>query len=489
MGPVTTGVHTRDNSSLTARLETQLLIWIARRLPQAINSDQLSALGLASMAAAGLAFAAFHVTAWAAAGVIVALALNWFGDSLDGTVARVRNQERPRYGFYLDHVIDLAGTTLLVAGMMACSGLMQPLVAGAVLVGYLLVSSESYLATLAVGIFRMSFMGFGPTELRLLLMATMIAVDIAVLHNFAWHERWTVGDRAVAHGGMARRLLRFHLGTGLTSLVGNVIVTAAAIELLHVPTLVANAGAVAATNLANFLVADRWVFSPPATASLIVVVLLLFPSAASAAELRAETIASWNRHVAAVEMTLRDHESDMPVADPEGRAVPVPGGTIHEWRGSVLIPGITVAHLVHALETPGLPPPADDVLDARVMRHDGDALHVYLKLARTAIITVTYDTEHDVRFTRRSAGFVTSRSVSTSIRESSGSDRGFLWRLNSYWRYRQVGDAVLVDVLSLSLSRDVPSLVRPVAGPVIDRIARESMKRTLDAVDRFGRGL
>ena len=65
-------------------------------------------------------------------GVIVALALNWFGDSLDGTVARVRNQQRPRYGFYVDHIIDLAGTTMLVAGM-AGSGLMQPLVAGAVL--------------------------------------------------------------------------------------------------------------------------------------------------------------------------------------------------------------------------------------------------------------------------------------------------------------------------------------------------------------------
>lgn len=169
MGPVTTGVHTRDNSSLTAQLEKQLLIWIAHRLPRVVNSDHLSALGLASMAAAGLAFAAFRATPWAAAGVIVALVLNWFGDSLDGTVARVRQQQRPRYGFYVDHIIDLAGTTLLVGGM-ACSGLMQPLVAGAVLVGYLLVSSESYLATHAVGVFKMSFLGFGPTELRLLLM-------------------------------------------------------------------------------------------------------------------------------------------------------------------------------------------------------------------------------------------------------------------------------------------------------------------------------
>jgi phosphatidylglycerophosphate synthase len=171
MGPVIATAHTRDNSSVTARLEKQLLIWIARRLPPAINSDHLSALGLASMAAAGLAFAAFRLDpVWSAVGVVGALTANWFGDSLDGTVARVRQQQRPRYGFYVDHVIDLAGTTFLVAGM-ASSGLMHPLTAMAVLVGYLLVSSETYLATHAIGVFRMSFLGFGPTELRLLLIA------------------------------------------------------------------------------------------------------------------------------------------------------------------------------------------------------------------------------------------------------------------------------------------------------------------------------
>ena len=171
MGSTTTAaVHTRDNSSVTASLERRLLIWIARRLPAAVNSDHLSALGLVSMATAGFAFAAFRVTPWAAVAVIATLAANWFGDSLDGTVARVRQQQRPRYGFYVDHVIDIAGTTMLVAGL-AVSGLMHPMVALAVLVGFLLVSSETYLATHAAGVFRMSFLGFGPTELRLLLMA------------------------------------------------------------------------------------------------------------------------------------------------------------------------------------------------------------------------------------------------------------------------------------------------------------------------------
>jgi phosphatidylglycerophosphate synthase len=173
MGHAAAGIHTRDNSSVTARLEKQLLIWIALRLPESINSDHLSLLGLTSMAVAGLGFTAFRLTPWAALLVIVALTANWFGDSLDGTVARVRQQQRPRYGYYIDHIIDLAGTTMLMGGI-ACSGLMHPLVAAAVLVGYLLVSSESYLATHAAGVFRMSFLGFGPTELRLLLMAGAI---------------------------------------------------------------------------------------------------------------------------------------------------------------------------------------------------------------------------------------------------------------------------------------------------------------------------
>jgi len=161
--------HIRENSGLLAAVEKRALLWIARRLPAGINSDHLSALGLGAMVAAGLSFAAFQFTPWAAAGVLVSLVANWFGDSLDGTVARVRGQQRPRYGFYVDHIIDLAGTTFLLAGL-ACSGLMSPLAAAVVLAGYLLVSAETYLATYAAGVFRMSFLGVGPTELRAVLM-------------------------------------------------------------------------------------------------------------------------------------------------------------------------------------------------------------------------------------------------------------------------------------------------------------------------------
>ena len=99
--------HVRVNHGLLAQPEKRLLIWLARRIPPGINSDHLSALGLIAMGAAGLCFAAFRLTPWAAAGVVLSLAANWLGDSLDGTLARVRDEQRPRYGYYVDHVIDL----------------------------------------------------------------------------------------------------------------------------------------------------------------------------------------------------------------------------------------------------------------------------------------------------------------------------------------------------------------------------------------------
>ena len=161
-------MHARICTSATAAAEKRLLVWIAARLPLWVTSDALSALGLLAMAAAGASFAALRWTPWAAAAVVVSLAANWFGDSLDGTVARVRRQERPRFGYYVDHVVDLAGAAMLMAGL-AVSGLMHPAIAAAVLAAYLLVSAESYLTTHAAGVFRMSFLGFGPTELRIVL--------------------------------------------------------------------------------------------------------------------------------------------------------------------------------------------------------------------------------------------------------------------------------------------------------------------------------
>jgi archaetidylinositol phosphate synthase len=161
--------HDRQHGSLLAAAEKRALVWMAARLPAWISSDHLSALGLLSMVGAGLAFwLAGPVPRVGLPLVVFCLVLNWLGDSLDGTVARVRNRQRPRYGFYLDHVIDVAGTTCLLAGL-AASGYMSPLVAAAVLVAWLLVAAESFLATHARSVFRLSFAKVGPTEMRLLL--------------------------------------------------------------------------------------------------------------------------------------------------------------------------------------------------------------------------------------------------------------------------------------------------------------------------------
>lgn len=168
--------HVRQHNSMLAAAEKRTLIWIAERLPRQINSDHLSALGLAAMAGAGLSFWAAQSDPIAGAVLVVlCLALNWFGDSLDGTVARVRDQQRPRYGYYVDHVIDLAGTALLFAGL-AASGYMSPVIATLVVAAFFLVSAETYLATHARGVFKMAFVGVGPTELRILLAAGAIAL-------------------------------------------------------------------------------------------------------------------------------------------------------------------------------------------------------------------------------------------------------------------------------------------------------------------------
>jgi phosphatidylglycerophosphate synthase len=161
-------MHTRQHRSLLADAEKQLLIAMARRLPSWINSDHLTVLGFAAMLLAGGFLARMAEAPWCAAAFIAALALNWFGDSLDGTLARVRNQQRPRYGYYVDHVLDLVGTAALLGGLGA-SGLMHWSLALALAAVYFLVVAETFLATHARGLFRLSVGAIGPTELRILL--------------------------------------------------------------------------------------------------------------------------------------------------------------------------------------------------------------------------------------------------------------------------------------------------------------------------------
>jgi phosphatidylglycerophosphate synthase len=160
--------HVRDQGSVLSRAEKRLLVWIAIRLPPWVSPDHLTALGGLSMLLAGLAFWAARYDRRALAAVIPCLVLNWLGDSLDGTLARVRNRLRPRYGYYVDHAVDLLGALFLLGGL-ALSGYMSPTVALLDLAALFLLMAEVFLATMSLGTFRMSFLRVGPTELRILL--------------------------------------------------------------------------------------------------------------------------------------------------------------------------------------------------------------------------------------------------------------------------------------------------------------------------------
>lgn len=137
-------------------------------MPAWVGPDHLTLLGFGAMIAAGICYYLAASNEYWLVGVIVCLAVNWFGDSLDGTLARVRDQQRPRYGFYVDHVVDAFGTLFLIGGL-GLSGYMSGTLAMALLLAYYLVSIEAYLATYCVGVFKLSFGWWGPTELRILL--------------------------------------------------------------------------------------------------------------------------------------------------------------------------------------------------------------------------------------------------------------------------------------------------------------------------------
>jgi phosphatidylglycerophosphate synthase len=160
---------------VTGSIEKRALLWLAARMPAGVGSDHLTALGFASTLAAGLLYAGSASYPWMVLLVNVALVANWFGDSLDGTLARFRGRSRPRYGFYADHLVDSIGVVALVLGLSA-SGLMASTVAAAVLVAYLLLSIETYLATYTLSRFKIAHGGLGGTELRIALAAVNVGV-------------------------------------------------------------------------------------------------------------------------------------------------------------------------------------------------------------------------------------------------------------------------------------------------------------------------
>jgi len=165
----------RVNQALTATLEKRALQWMACRMPHWVTSDQLTVLGFAAQIAAGIAYAMARYNRYSLLLAIAFLALNWFGDSMDGTLARARCQQRPRYGFYVDHMVDVFGSIALMCGL-GFSGFLHWQMAIAMLIAFLLLSAESYLATYTLSHFQLSQGIFGPTEIRILLIIGNLAL-------------------------------------------------------------------------------------------------------------------------------------------------------------------------------------------------------------------------------------------------------------------------------------------------------------------------
>lgn len=165
----------RIQLSLVSAAEKHALIWMAERAPAWINSNHLTALGLAGQIMAGALYALAASHRYCLLGAIACLAVNWLGDSLDGTLARVRQQQRPRYGFYIDHLLDSFGAAALMSGL-ALSGYINPWIAVGLLVAFLILSIQCYLATCTMGEFHLSFWHLGPTEIRILLAVGSLAL-------------------------------------------------------------------------------------------------------------------------------------------------------------------------------------------------------------------------------------------------------------------------------------------------------------------------
>jgi phosphatidylglycerophosphate synthase len=197
----------RIQHGLLAVPERIALTWLAARAPSWIKPDHLTALGFAAMVLSGMAYSLSASNPWMLHVVNLCIVANWFGDSLDGTLARYRNKQRPRYGFYVDHITDAVGTMVLLTGL-AFSGFMSERIAFASLTTYLLLSINSYLWAHATGKFYHSFWRFSPTELRVLLIAGNLALlNGPMVDLFGRHVRLFDVGGLIGAGLMAIMLL------------------------------------------------------------------------------------------------------------------------------------------------------------------------------------------------------------------------------------------------------------------------------------------
>ncbi len=346
-------------------------------------------------------------------------------------------------------------------------------------------------------------------------LATLLAIEAAIVSNHAWYRRWAWHDRA-ATLPWRRTLLRVHAGAGGTSLV----VGAGAVALLddRVPPLLAQLIAVALCAVVNYRLADRWVFGRRADAALAALALCLWtPSAVCAAGPSRDAVQSWDRYGSMLSR-LRDDDRARGIpswatdGDPAGarvlgqllrgepdvtrRTLPdieVDDATLEHWQGSVLVRGATIAQVQHRLRHPERYPQPRDVLDLKVSDRSEAGHALFLRLTRSLLITATYDTWHRVRHDAHSAHRVDSTAIATRIEEVTDpgqpgekrvpvdQGRGFLWRMRSVWRFEAIPQGVVVTCESITLSRPVPVGLGLMARPIVARVARESMTTAVQA--------
>jgi hypothetical protein len=240
----------------------------------------------------------------------------------------------------------------------------------------------------------------------------------------------------------------------------------------------------------------------------------LIPAAVDAQALPPPVAEGWKAYVTAAEVRLGRERGEAIPRRPDvdrGEIVieqvttPGPRGNlevedagVHHWRGTVLVPGASLEDIVSRLEREPPDTRQEDVVSSAILQQRPDWLKVAIRVRRSLIISAVFDTEHEGNFARYGVSRAASWSTATKIVEVADAgtprerpkrpdeDRGLLWRWNAYWRYEQVEQGVLVECESITLSRTVPLLLRPVAGPLVSHVARESMDRTLAVFrDRF----
>jgi putative flippase GtrA len=362
------------------------------------------------------------------------------------------------------------------------------------------------------------------------LLATAIAVELTVLHNFVWHQRWTWRDRrSRSRLDVLTRLWRFHVLNGFVSLAGNLAIARVLTGEFGADPVASNIAAIIVCSMVNFAASEVLVFRRAAAS--LVLLLAVAPAAAAeaeplAAELRPATLQAWTAYERRVDGRLQSvsstsapfftldaygvagwrdaamsggasmHRLDRP--QPGGATVSVPDGKVHHWAGAIFVPGMTVDAVLQHLSTYAGRESQhySDVIGSRLISREGDRYRVFMKLRRTKVVTVTYNSEHLVEYRRLSDARATGRSVSTRIAElenagapterekPEGRDQGFLWRLNAYWRYEAVKGGVLIECESISLSRDVPTMLKWFIGGMVEGVARESLERTLSSLKR-----